>query len=371
MRSIDPFAYLSGYASAIAGLGGLEPSPDPRYCLHTPYVEVRPGHAIFHLTIAQARASRGELTLRVHGYREGGDVILVTSSRLLLDGLVGARVDHELRFAALEGVQYALFAFFSEPSDLETSAVGVAIEELEESIAIRAAVTRGEPSRFAADGHAPSARLLGDDPPSFRSPVSQPRTRTQLADPLMSQAWPAIAAAPDAEPWRWEMSVALQALRRAGTLAAGAHGLVFDPPHGALRAELARAGAMADEVALAAAASAGAAAQVWVEDEGADGAFDFVLSFTALVRGAGEAVDLIGAGLRCLRGGGMGVFLLPFRSSPDALDHAPGALDRNALQAIALRLIGQSYAVAQFAFGPRDDREATSFVLIVHRPIEG
>jgi hypothetical protein len=76
-----------------------------------------------------------------------------------------------------------------------------------------------------------------------------------------------------------------------------------------------------------------------------------------------ERLDVIGAGLRCLRGGGAAAFVLPLRRGG-----SDGELSSNDIQQIALRLIGQSYAVAQLAFPSEDSAEVSSFVLQVHKP---
>jgi len=59
MRDIDPFAYYFNHSSAIPGLGGDSLSPDPRYCFHTDYIDVRPGPARYELLLRRVRASRG------------------------------------------------------------------------------------------------------------------------------------------------------------------------------------------------------------------------------------------------------------------------------------------------------------------------
>jgi hypothetical protein len=198
VRELDPFSFFSGHASALKGVGGRfggdVPAPDPRYCLHTPYIDVAAGHARFHLRLSAVSASRGELALRVHAFREGIDAVVVASDVLALGGLGAAQLDHPVRFNAIEGFRYALFAYFNEPSDIVATDVRVEIEELGERIAIRANLADGAGARKSDAPLVPSPRLI------------------------------------DYEPFhhRCEASVALEIVRGAGMLAAGVRGLLID-----------------------------------------------------------------------------------------------------------------------------------------------
>jgi len=133
MRQLEPFSYFADYASAVSGFGGSEPAPDNRYCLHTQYQPLRPGRAAFRLTIKGAKATKGELSLRVHAYKpsSSGEVMLAGGGRIRLDELDSDAIDQTIRIAAAPGVHYALYGYFSEPTDLVAESVTVAIEELE------------------------------------------------------------------------------------------------------------------------------------------------------------------------------------------------------------------------------------------------
>src|SRR3954449_4167496 len=102
-REIEPFSFFLQHASAIPGLGGPNPGPDPNYCFHTPYHEYLPGIVIFRATLLEARASHGELALRVHAFRpeSGQNASLVAGARMPLDQLGGESLDVAVRFAAL------------------------------------------------------------------------------------------------------------------------------------------------------------------------------------------------------------------------------------------------------------------------------
>jgi len=369
VREIDPFAYLVGHASAIEGFGGFEQSPDPRYCFHTDYLDVRPGRAIFRVIMTDAHATTGELSLRVHGFKEGTDVLLVASIKLALDGLDGASIEQVLRFTALDGVQYALFAFFSEPSDLGVASLKVSLEEPGDGVPVRANRGAAPASQFGARNQVPSPRLVGDEPPSLRSPVSQPCTDEQLESETFRSAWPAVAASNVPALAKWQMIAPLQALKVARMIVPGAQCLLLDPPHPVLAEVLVGSGVVVENL------SGHADAGRWIDETGGEGGFDFVISHTLL--GTDQVrerhLDAIGTGLRAVRTSCAAMFVLPFWSGTALVERPSGAadcLDRNDIQRIALRLIGQSYAVAQLAF-PRPGRgggRITSFLLTVHKP---
>jgi hypothetical protein len=275
LRELDPFSFFAGHASALGGVGGGfggdVSSPDPRYCLHTPYVDVAAGHARFYLRLSDVRASRGELALRVHAFREGIDAVVVASDMLALGELQAARLDHPVRFNVIEGFRYALFAYFNEPSDIVATGIRVELEELGERVAIRANLAEGVRGRESDVPLVPSPRLIDDEP--FR----------------------------DGD----DAAVALEIVRGAGMLAAGVRGLLIDASDPELTAPLMDAGVEITVMGFALGEPVAVAADRWIDTVGAEGAFDFVIcrSLTCGTVAASERLDVIGAGLRCLRGG--------------------------------------------------------------------
>lgn len=133
IRAINPFSYFVEHASQLRGFGGERPSPDPQYCFHTRYEAVRPGRAIYWLNLLGAQATQGELTVRVHAFRPdfGGSPLLAAGSRIDLQSRQRQELVTAIPFHAINGVEYALYAFFSEPTDLSVDQIEVLLEEPE------------------------------------------------------------------------------------------------------------------------------------------------------------------------------------------------------------------------------------------------
>jgi hypothetical protein len=348
MRRLEPFAYFNDHASAIRGFGGAEQAPDPRYCFHTRYEEVRPGRIVYRLHLTRVRASQGELTLRVHAYKpsSNSDVILVGGAKLLFDEAMsddGEDIELPVRFTAVKGVNYALYGFFSEPSDLKVDNIMVTLDEQEPSEDLRDDPRPKSP--FAVGDVATQGRLYADAPPSLGTPVSQDCTIGQLA--------PALSGAGDALE-QWRAGIALAALERYGMLKPGATGVVAAPlPEGVTEALEAQ----------------GCQLTAWDgfgPDDLPDAAYDFVLSYAldAPFPGADQRRQIISDTMSALMGGGIAVFVLRYHAA------APGLPCRNEIEQWALRLIGLGHDVAQLAFAPARQRViqadgSTPFVLIV------
>ena len=118
MQKQEPFGFFVDHASAFVGLGGQEPSPDPRYCFHTPYQSVPAGRAEFQLALDDVVAQQCELNVRVMAFRPGDEAMMATSIRIDLDYVDGAGVRRTLRFLAVRDVQYALYGYLSDAKDL-------------------------------------------------------------------------------------------------------------------------------------------------------------------------------------------------------------------------------------------------------------
>lgn len=356
MRQLEPFSYFANHASAIAGFGGAEPPPDPRYFFHTHYEAVPPGRAVYRLTIKGARASRGELTLRVHAFKPGasGDISLAGGGRIVFDEMRpdAATVSLPIRFSAAPDTQYALYGFFSDPTDLVADAIDIAIEELgvrDESGSVPTGLSSaGE----RAVGFGDINKLCTDRAPSILHPVSQPFTQEQIEPEPFDALWPSIPPFPQDPVTRWTMVVQLQALAGAGMLAPGMRGFVLDAPHPAL-AETLRAKGCAVTEGLVDAPEAPI-------DHDAGAEHDFVLGYQSEVQaGATEAYLAFPERLIAqTRTGGLAIAMLVV--TPDQ----PPDMVRNAIQQAALRLIGRGHDVAQLCF-PRQ------FVKAGGRPGQG
>lgn len=132
-RIIEPFVYFPKHASAIPGLGGPHRGPDPNYCFHTHYFGYLPGEVRVHITFRKARATTGELSIRIHGYRPENQQLgikLMAAERVRLEGLAGEDHTVVIRFASIPGVHYAAYGYFSAPSDLRADGIDMIAEEL-------------------------------------------------------------------------------------------------------------------------------------------------------------------------------------------------------------------------------------------------
>lgn len=337
MRQLEPFSYFAGQASAVAGFGGDEAPPDPRYFFHTRYEAVRPGRAVYRLTIEGARASRGELTLRIHAFKPGaaGEISLAGGGRLLFDDLRPNRttVTLPVRFSAAPETHYALYGFFSDPTDLVAETIGIAIEELGTPADRGGAAAEAEKTSTAVLGFGDTAKLCTMRAPSILHPVSQPCTAEQLRPDLFDGLWPEIPPLREGPAARWAMVLPLQALGGAGMLAPDNAALVLNAPHPALAEVLRAAGCTVSDAA----------------DAGTSQQFDFTIGYDQGLGSDHAALPEILVGQT--RRGGLAVAMLAF---------APGetpATFRNTIQQIALRLIGRGHDVAQLCF-PRQSTKS-------------
>lgn len=352
-RQLEPFSYFVEHASAIDGFGGDEQGPDPRYCFHTHYEQLPPGRVNYHMRMLGARASEGELTLRVHAYKPGSESgpSLVNGSKQRLDGLgkngPGAEIDVEVSFAAVDGVHYALYGYFSEPSDLCVDDVIITIDELGPEISEpEPDIARGR-SRFEITGIEMPVRLHTDATPSLTEPVSQDCTLRQLA--ALNIADPAAALA------RWRSDIPLAALTRYGMFREGAAGIILGAAPDGLHDALAARGCS-------------------IVDAAADPATfaDFAISYALIetVTQPGERFQLLQRTLGRLLHGGLAIFVFDYRAGESPDPARPSFCDRNEIKQWVLRLIGFGHDVVQLTFADAGQRMTladgtTPFVLIV------
>lgn len=354
-RRLEPFGFYSAVSSAISGFGGEQPSDDPTYCFHTYYIQVPPGRARFHLNLRGAKSSCGEMTLRVLGLRPDGHAELVASLTIALDGVDVPELVAGLRFQAIEGVNYALYGFFSEPSDLLADAVEIALEEslpsAREAVRARAHSRIGADAKFTA-----SPKLLGMDAPGLERLACQPFTMAQICDVGQTE-WPGSVmrlADPEAQ---WRVIAPYCMLAHAGVLVPGAKGAVLNADGPELAKMLEQAGCFVETFEW----------DPMVDSQGGQhplyGQLDFVIGFDARNQAGqvGErpfAVDM----MDWLAFEGLGVVVGSFPGTTDFWSVA------NRMKQIALRLIGHRHHVAQMAlplegrwFDPRDGR---SFLMV-------
>lgn len=336
MRKLEPFSFFVGHASAIEGFGGPEPSPDPRYCFHTNYQSLPPGRAKFHATMHGASATTGELNLRVMSFQPGSDASMVTSAKLILEDMVDAHVVRTLRFTAVEGVEYALYGYFTDSSDLVAESLDIELEEADDP---DLRISRSHRRSKFAGAHAPQEahRLFSAGEPSLAAPTCQPFTRRQAdaiaADP---DRWMAQISLDDALD-RWRVAAPLQALSAAGLLQPGARGVVINAPHDHLAEAVEQHGCLVHSLAAPEPDDIAQLDETWTD-------CDFAIGHEAPSDAEDPAMDLLVQLMDRLANGGLAIGLIDIHEGETAAGF------RNRMQRIALRLIGRGHNVAQLSF---------------------
>jgi len=384
-REIEPFSYFPGHASAIIGLGGSELGPDPRYCFHTQYQEYRPGTVLFRIRISDARATVGELGIRVHGYRPNSEleIVLVAGARMPLENLGGEDIESVLRIAAIPDVHYAIYGFFSEASDLRASRLTIFADELggEEGEDFVSDDTMR--SLFGVTVTDSPNRLIADGPPTFARPISQFMTGAQLRSVEYQCDWSDVAGQVHDQVARWEQLFALQTLKTYGFLQNGAGGLVVMNEHRPMTDVLQNRGCLIREVGVqnGVPADPNWAGRKVIDGDELDqisGQFDFLIAITNpwWFRGKDDIFGFTMAALRKVLRGGLAVFVFAadigteFQPKPEAesLAYLPRIVD---IEQLVLRIIGHGSEVAQLNFSGIDELGAPEgicpFGLIVRR----
>ena len=345
-RVVEPFVYFPDHASAIFGLGGKTRGPNPNYCFHTNYFEYIPGVVIFHIILRNASATRGELEVRVHGYRPDNPdlgIKLVTGSRLDLTGLEADVQQIAVRISAIPGVHYAVFGHYTEPADLRASAIEIEAEEFGGEVA----EDYGEgnvPDIDIAVGEVESVTaLLAAQPATLYMPSSQACTNAQLASPQFLSEWPDVIGDTLS---RWRQIYFLQVMQRFGFLRAGATGLLLGDAPATFEQQLSSfdcliAGRTFEERGDPCKALEGG------------GHFDFVVCLNAsqCAKSCGGMDKLISMALRRLSRRGIGVFVFDYRSTViTAPEDGSVVLNRADIEQLSLRMIGHGSDIAQLAF---------------------
>lgn len=222
MRAIDPFSYYPGCASAVPGLGGTEPPPEPGYCFHTDYVAVRPGIATYQVRLDGVEASRGRLALRVHALRRDG----VGNARFVAGAQVDVRADQGrelcvgVQFVAEPQMHYAFYGKFVRETDLRAVSLDVRLDERPGQghaepppSVLASALDRREALQARALLHVLSHPLF--------APVSQDCTIAQMAE-LRAGDGAGTGGLDD-----WAEALCLNALRVHGATSAALEGLVI------------------------------------------------------------------------------------------------------------------------------------------------
>lgn len=373
MRDIEAFSYWPDHASAIHGFGGHRRSPDPRYCFHTLYNDVRSGPARYVLKIKGAKASEGEISLRIHAFRPPHDtqISLVAGARLDLSNLDEDEVAVEVPFIALRDVLYAFYGYFSEYSDIQAEHVQVGLIEPDEDSAAsyveppRSVLAQREVSHEVR----PANAMIHGEAAQLTLPVSQDCTWTQLAAMLGKRRGEVQALEQDALAHalaQWREDTCLHALDAYDVVQAGLDGWVLGRTDAVMKQRL-DAGHFImdyrDVPALDATSQEFADFILWPH----------ALDFAPDHEGRWAQVMAV---LGHLKIGGMAVIGLTYRFETDLVSSSQAAehkgLSRNEIGQWVLRLVGSGYSVAPLCFASpqdvvTDEQEMTAFALIVHR----
>jgi len=386
-RELEPFSFWP-YSSAIPGLGGEERSPDINYCFHTLYDEYQPGTVIFTVTVHGAIASYGELAIRAHAFQpdSGRDASLVAGNRTPLEDLSGVDLQIRVRVGAVPGVQYALFGYLSEASDLRACGLSVSVEEKGGENLENYVNSDTARSLFATTPVDMPARLMADELPGFAFPVSQAMTADQISSPEYFGCWPEIPNYHGNPAMRWRQAYAVQALRVYGMLVHGANGVVIAPMLLPLVSVIRKHGCSVENLRIVSQLSCSEGsdpdefASVLATEIGKPASqLDFAVAFIAPDWFLDKAAfgDFVMSTLRSILRGGIAIFLFDY-APDDPSDmaseaHATGFLPhRNDIEQLALRVISHGSEVAQlnFAQGRDTGRSLTyprPFGLIVRR----
>ena len=362
MLEVDPFAYYPQHASVIAGWGGSGLSPDPLYCLHTYYLDMRSGPARFELELRNVRASFGELVLCVHAQRLGSDenASLVSGTRLDVVSDHARDLRATVAFFALRNVQYALYGYFQQGSDIRADGVKVTLHESNGEVGDYI-----EPPRSALalsqnrSDVRPANALIHVLPPRMNAPVSQDFTRLQRAE--------LIAAGEGKSADDWAEALTLNALKAYGVTIPALEGIVV--------------GACSPRF-LDALTNASFALQV-VESHPvpapALGLFgDFLVwpQGLCVIGNASQRWDVVNGWFGRLKIGGFGVMTCRYRPGdiPSSSHSANSGheITQNEIGRWALQLIGNGFSVAPLAFSSPedlvlDDAGLARFALIAKR----
>ncbi len=355
IKEFAPFAYFAEQSSVISGLGGNRQPPDPRYCFHTNYEELAPGIAIFQVRLVSARATFGEMTIRIHAYRpdSGLDVSLVASTQYTLENLTDEDVDIRLRISAIPGVAYAVYGYLSEPSNLMALNLTIVAEQLGGDTADSYATAELGKTAFGETCSSSLSQVIGDTAPNLSAPQSQPFTWEQLQSSKFQEIAVGLPSQlSDTE--RWVHIFILRTLKHYGFLMPGARGLLLGTSE-TLALQLRDAGCQivqqAQEGDALPPAPTNSLINVSLQNlTEAVPHCDFIIANGTLdgVSSYSELINHLNAALKCLLRGGLGIYI--FNYWPDQwnlLSEKRFFISETVIRRITLHIIGHESAVVQ------------------------
>ncbi|MES2498446.1 MAG: hypothetical protein V4618_20205 [Pseudomonadota bacterium] len=388
VRELDPFGFMIGHGSAIRPLGGEQRSPDPRYVLHTPYVEFRPGRVLFTIHFDQLKASIGELRVNINAFIPGSgrDAILVTSARIQLADSAAVARGMAISFMSVAGATYAAFGYCSEATDARAAGISIRAEQIETND--EAGQQPLLPTHFGGTALETPARLVSEAAPSFADPASQPMTQSQLGEEAFGLWASRLSPRPTTPEGQWRLAFLAQVLDRYGMLRSGARGIGWGDESVAIAPILSAAQCEAvlavppigpDNSSIAWNALACTALDapagpdgsrpgmiVSLVDQPADQrGFDFLWSIGMAEQGyaAGGTANLLGELMTVLRPGGYAVHLFDLATTAGG----PG-LPRSEIERLSVTLLSRGFSVAQLHFGDAVGQgESVPFAMVLSK----
>jgi hypothetical protein len=386
---LGPFEFAPDWRSLVGGLGGAQQGPDDHYVFHTPYADFGQEEVLVTLRFDGLVATRGMIVLRVHAYssRPGAAAYQIAYAEAPLRLIAADGGTTTLRFRPAANVLHAVLGHIYDGTDATAAGLRVTARRLSAVEAEAEAVTDERRTSFGASTIRAVPQLMSAAAPRLATPISQPCTRPQLAEPVYAEWAARMHEAPAHDSRQWGHIYILQALRSYGVLEAGAQAIGFGPDAGAIPAVLADIGChvtMADPDAMG--------VEVWRNPALCDDAtFDRNVFHRPLNRAdlpddltgfdllwsqrspndlstVTDTVDFIHRSLACLKPGGMAVHMVSYDPLPGAEADAAGnpILRRGDLDRLALGLIGHGHEIAQFTYSG-GDRDPTAFGIIARR----
>jgi len=294
------------------------------------------------------------------------DVSLVAGSRTPLEDLDGSDLEIVVRVAAVPDVQYALFGYFSEPSDLRASGLSIVAEELGGESPEDFISSDTARSFFEATSVDMPNRLMADGEPNFIRPVSQALTTGQIGSAEYAASWLEIPEVDGIPAWRWRQAFALQSLETYGVLRNGANGLLIRNGQLPVASIIAAHGCSLAEIEIADATYSeadGGVGNPGFSHLGPEdiatlrGQFDFVVALSSSHWFVDKPafVNFVASVVRQVLRGGIAVILFDHVAIADHPDDVGTSRDgfvpqRGDIEQLAVRIISHGSDVAQLSF---------------------
>ena len=229
--SLDPFVYFDGVASKIRGLGGTALRPELDYGFHTLYVRCAPGRCTMTVRIFELAATSGTLILQVNmlSVVPGSHAKIAMLERAAFSDIVTSKGEATVQFESLRGQIYALYGKIEGETDAVATGLSVELDRLGKEEDELDPTREIAPVPFGATNIRPAERLVSTLSPTFKDPVSQGYTPSQIREPAYHRCVATFGETDVPSPKQWARLYPLQVLRRYGLLEAGARGVWIGP----------------------------------------------------------------------------------------------------------------------------------------------